>query len=83
MTENGLMIVEKAFEEWMKGTSYVSRLFAPEMTWEIVGRSAVSARYRNAEEFTRRYSNRLVGASERRRRSGRSKSERRMPMDRR
>ena len=51
MTEAGLMIVEKAFEEWMKGTSYVSRLFAPEMTWEIVGRSAVSARYRNADEF--------------------------------
>ena len=51
MAENELMTVEKAFEEWMDGTSYVSRLFAPQMTWEIVGRSAASARYRSAEEF--------------------------------
>ena len=51
MSENELMTVEKAFEEWMDGTSYVSRLFAPQMTWEIVGRSAASARYRSAEEF--------------------------------
>jgi uncharacterized protein len=51
MAENQLMIVQKAFEEWMDGTGYVSRLFAPQMTWEIVGRSAVSARYRSADEF--------------------------------
>ena len=51
MADNDLKIVEKAFEEWMEGTSYVSRLFAPEMTWEIVGRSAASARYRGADEF--------------------------------
>ena len=83
MTENGLMIVEKAFEEWMKGTSYVSRLFAPEMTWEIVGRSAVSARYRNAEEFLAEVLEPFGRRFKSRRRSGRSKSERRMPMDRR
>jgi uncharacterized protein len=51
MAENQLMIVQKAFEEWMDGTGYVSRLFAPQMTWEIVGRSAASARYRSADEF--------------------------------
>jgi uncharacterized protein len=51
VAENELTIVEGAFEEWMRGTSYVSRLFAPQMTWEIVGRSAASARYLSADEF--------------------------------
>ncbi len=51
MADNDLKIVENAFEEWMEGTGYVSRLFAPEMTWEIVGRSAASARYQSADEF--------------------------------
>lgn len=54
MSDSELTIVEKAFEEWMGGTSYVSRLFAPQMTWEIVGRSAASARYRGADEFITR-----------------------------
>lgn len=52
MADNEFMIVRKAFEEWMDGTSYVSRIFAPAMTWEIVGRSAASASYRSADEFT-------------------------------
>ena len=51
MAENELMIVKKAFEEWVDGTSYVSRLFAPHMTWEIVGLSAASAKYQSADEF--------------------------------
>jgi ketosteroid isomerase-like protein len=51
VADNDLKIVENAFEEWMEGTGYVSRLFAPEMTWEIVGRSAASARYQSADEF--------------------------------
>jgi uncharacterized protein len=51
MTAKELTIVQQAFEEWMEGTSYVSRLFAPQMTWEIVGRSVTSAKYRSADEF--------------------------------
>lgn len=51
MAKTELQIVEKAFQEWMDGTRYVSRLFAPLMTWEIVGRSAASANYRSASEF--------------------------------
>jgi ketosteroid isomerase-like protein len=51
VAEDARTIVERAFEEWTNGTGYVSRLFAPQMTWEIVGRSAASARYRSAEEF--------------------------------
>ena len=54
MADNELLIVERAFEEWMEGTSYVSRLFAPHMTWEIVGRSAASASYQGADEFITR-----------------------------
>jgi ketosteroid isomerase-like protein len=51
MAETELAIVKTAFEEWMAGTSYVSRLFAPEMSWEIVGRSVASAHYESADEF--------------------------------
>ena len=51
MEANEVMIVQKAFEDWMAGTDYVSGLFAPGMTWEIVGRSAASASYQSANEF--------------------------------
>jgi uncharacterized protein len=51
MKKSELSRVEKAFEEWMKGISYISELFAAEMTWEIVGRSAASAKYGSATEF--------------------------------
>ena len=51
MDHNELTIVEAAFKDWRDGTGYVSRLFAPHMTWEIVGRSAASAKYANADEF--------------------------------
>ncbi|HTW06438.1 MAG TPA: hypothetical protein VME46_02955 [Acidimicrobiales bacterium] len=51
IANSALVIVEEAFNEWMNGASYISRLFAPHMTWEIVGRSAVSARYGSAKEF--------------------------------
>ena len=51
MADNELAIVKNAFEEWMDGTGYVSRLFAPKMTWEIVGRSAASTKFQSADEF--------------------------------
>ncbi|HTW08597.1 MAG TPA: hypothetical protein VME46_13855 [Acidimicrobiales bacterium] len=51
MADNDLKIIEDAFKDWMDGTGYVSRIFAPHMTWEIVGRSAASAKYANADEF--------------------------------
>jgi hypothetical protein len=35
----------------MDGTGYVSRICAPQMTWEIVGRSAASGTYRSADEL--------------------------------
>ena len=46
-------IVEQAFAGWSDGTRHISELFAPEMTWEIVGRSAASRRYGDASEFVR------------------------------
>jgi uncharacterized protein len=51
MASSELEIVESAFNDWMDGDAYITRLFAPDMTWEIVGRSAASARYSNANEF--------------------------------
>ncbi|MGH8987120.1 MAG: nuclear transport factor 2 family protein [Acidimicrobiales bacterium] len=46
-------IVQKAFDDWTNGTEFrsVASIFAPEMTWEIVGHSAASASYETAQEF--------------------------------
>jgi uncharacterized protein (DUF302 family)/ketosteroid isomerase-like protein len=43
--------VKEAFDDWMNGTGNVSAIFAPNMTWEIVGHSAASTRYSSAQEF--------------------------------
>jgi uncharacterized protein len=44
-------IVANAFAAWMNGSGYVASIFAEHMTWEIVGRSAVSAKYPNTQAF--------------------------------
>ena len=44
-------IIENAFREWAEGTGHISRLFAEDMTWEIVGRSAASRKYPDAKSF--------------------------------
>jgi uncharacterized protein len=44
-------IVTAAFDEWAAGTGTAAALFAPDMTWEIVGHSAASRRYGSAAEF--------------------------------
>jgi ketosteroid isomerase-like protein len=51
MADSPSMIVKQAFEEWMNGSGNVSRIFAPQMTWEVFGRSAASGRYQSADEF--------------------------------
>jgi hypothetical protein len=44
-------IVSDAFRSWADGTGYVSSVFAADMTWEIVGRSAVSRKYATTAQF--------------------------------
>jgi uncharacterized protein len=44
-------IVAGAFAAWMNGSGYVASIFAEQMTWEIVGRSTVSARYPDTQAF--------------------------------
>jgi hypothetical protein len=44
-------IVKQAFEEWMTGRGNVSRIFAPQMKWEVFGRSAASGHYESAADF--------------------------------
>jgi len=44
-------IVTGAFTAWMNGTGYVAGIFADDMTWEIVGKSAASAKYANTRQF--------------------------------
>jgi len=51
MANSPSMIVTQAFEDWMNGTGNVGRIFAPQMTWEVFGRSAVSGRYDSAADF--------------------------------
>lgn len=44
-------IVVAAFDDWMAGRGHPSRIFADDMAWEIVGRSAAAGRYASAKEF--------------------------------
>jgi ketosteroid isomerase-like protein len=44
-------IVRRAFDDWMSGAGYVTSIFSPGMTWEIVGHSVASAKYSTAQEF--------------------------------
>lgn len=44
-------IAAAAFAAWAAGEGHVSSIFAPDMRWEIVGRSAASRVYGSAEEF--------------------------------
>jgi ketosteroid isomerase-like protein len=44
-------IAADAFAAWSAGTGYVTSIFAPDMRWEIVGRSAVSKRYDSTQQF--------------------------------
>ncbi|GAA2846671.1 nuclear transport factor 2 family protein [Nonomuraea rubra] len=44
-------IVAEAFAAWAAGTAHVSEIFAPDMRWEIVGRSAASGTYDSTQQF--------------------------------
>jgi uncharacterized protein len=44
-------IVTDAFRSWANGDGYVASIFADDMTWEITGRSAVSKKYADTQQF--------------------------------
>ena len=44
-------VVAAAFDAWMAGTAPITDLFAEDMTWEIVGRSAASRAYADTAQF--------------------------------
>jgi uncharacterized protein len=44
-------VIADAFAAWAAGTGYVTEIFAPDMRWEIVGRSAASRTYDNTKQF--------------------------------
>lgn len=50
-TRSNREIVRDAFAAWQTGAGHVTSIFAPHMTWEIVGRSAVSRRYADTKQF--------------------------------
>jgi len=54
MAASPSMIVKQAFEEWMNGTGNIGRIFSPQMTWEVYGKSAASGRYESAGDFATR-----------------------------
>jgi uncharacterized protein len=47
-------IVRRAFDDWSEGRGSISTIFADEMTWEIVGRSAVAGTYATKQDFVDR-----------------------------
>ena len=44
-------IVRDAFSAWSAGTGSVTSIFAPQMRWEITGRSAASRSYESTQQF--------------------------------
>jgi ketosteroid isomerase-like protein len=44
-------IVTDAFRSWANGTGYISGIFADDMTWEIAGRSVVSGKFSDTQQF--------------------------------
>jgi ketosteroid isomerase-like protein len=44
-------IVAEAFSAWSEGSAYITDLFADDLTWEIVGRSAAAGRYEGRQQF--------------------------------
>jgi len=51
VTRSNREIARDAFALWTTGAGHVTSIFAPHMTWEIVGRSAVSRQYADTKEF--------------------------------
>jgi ketosteroid isomerase-like protein len=49
--ESNRNIVADVIRSWMNGTGYITSMFAPEMTWEITGRSVASRLYTSAQDF--------------------------------
>jgi ketosteroid isomerase-like protein len=44
-------LVAEAFTAWSDGRAYITDLFADDLRWEIVGRSAAAGRYRSRQQF--------------------------------
>jgi uncharacterized protein len=49
--ETNRRIATDAFDAWRHGTSPITSIFAPEMTWTIAGRSLASRSYASRQEF--------------------------------
>ncbi len=50
-TELNRRTIREAFEAWEKGTSPITDVFAPEMTWRLEGHSAASKEYGSTQQF--------------------------------
>jgi len=50
-TEANRQLVRGAFEAWKVGASPITDIFAPEMVWQIEGRSAAARRYESKQQF--------------------------------
>jgi len=52
MLRSNRELARDAFAAWATGAGTVTSIFAPEMRWEIVGRSMASRAYGSTQEFT-------------------------------
>jgi ketosteroid isomerase-like protein len=50
-TETNRAIIRLAFDAWTQGTAPITDVFAPDMTWAIVGHSAASRAYGSKQQF--------------------------------
>jgi ketosteroid isomerase-like protein len=51
LTETNRDTVADAFAAWQSGVRPITELFAPQMTWEIAGRSRASGHYADKQAF--------------------------------
>lgn len=49
--DDNLAAVTAAFDRWIDGSAPITDLLAPDLTWEIAGRSLVAGRYTSRQQF--------------------------------
>lgn len=50
-TSSDRELVAEAFDAWSEGRAYISDLFAPDLRWEITGRSRAAGTYTSKQQF--------------------------------
>jgi ketosteroid isomerase-like protein len=53
--ENNGKIAEEAFQDWRDGKAPIVSIFAPDIAWRILSRSAAGGEYKGKEDFIKNF----------------------------